>query len=130
MLAPVTPKKNMKAFGGTGAVASSEWYDSKLPNCVDFDKPGMYRLSLSRASNDHDSWQSRSTMLPVRLSFLAGRILLACHPFLCTRSMVGSLIFLLIPLSPFSLRCPPIPRGLQALPRRPQVLLPSKMSCP
>ena len=38
---PVTPKKNRMAFGSSGAVASSEWYDSKLPNCVDFDKPGM-----------------------------------------------------------------------------------------
>src|SRR6266545_4114912 len=119
MLAPVTPKKNMKAFGGTGAIASSKWYDSKLPNCVDFDKLGMYCLSLSRTNNDHDSWQSQYMMLPVCLSFLAGRILLACCSFLCTRSMAGLLIFLLIPLSPFSLRCPPIPRELQALPQHP-----------
>lgn len=38
---PVTPKKNMKAFGASGSVASSEWYDAKLQNCIDFDKPGM-----------------------------------------------------------------------------------------
>lgn len=40
---PVTPKKNMKAFGGSSAsaVASSEWYDAKLQNCIDFDKPSM-----------------------------------------------------------------------------------------
>lgn len=38
---PVTPKKNTRAFGGSGAAASSEWYDSKLPNCVDFNKPGV-----------------------------------------------------------------------------------------
>ena len=42
MSVPVTPKKNARAFGSSGAVASSEWYDSKLPNCVDFDRPGMY----------------------------------------------------------------------------------------
>jgi hypothetical protein len=39
---PVTPKKNMKAFGGSGAAAaSSEWFDVKLQNCIDFDKPSM-----------------------------------------------------------------------------------------
>jgi hypothetical protein len=38
---PVTPKKNTKAFGSSGATASVEWYDSKIPNCIDFDKPGM-----------------------------------------------------------------------------------------
>ena len=41
MSVPVTPKKNTKAFGGSGLAASSEWYDNKLPNCVDFDKPSM-----------------------------------------------------------------------------------------
>ena len=39
---PVTPKKNRRAFGGSGVTTSSEWYDSKLPNCVDFDKQGMF----------------------------------------------------------------------------------------
>ena len=38
---PVTPKKNTRAFGGSGAAASSEWYDAKLQNCIDFDKSGM-----------------------------------------------------------------------------------------
>ena len=41
MSTPVTPKKNMKAFGGSGAAASSEWYDAKLQNCIDFDKASM-----------------------------------------------------------------------------------------
>lgn len=41
---PVTPKKNARAFGGSGAAASSEWYDAKLQNCIDFDKPGMLLL--------------------------------------------------------------------------------------
>jgi hypothetical protein len=37
---PVTPKKNSRAFGSSGAAAgSSEWYDAKLQNCIDFDKP-------------------------------------------------------------------------------------------
>jgi hypothetical protein len=39
---PVTPKKNARAFGGSGAAASSEWYDAKLQNCIDFEKPGMF----------------------------------------------------------------------------------------
>ena len=50
MSTPVTPKKNMKAFGGSGGVASSEWYDAKLQNCIDFDKAGMsfcYRVVLT-----------------------------------------------------------------------------------
>lgn len=38
---PVTPKKNTKAFGGSGAAASSKWYDAKFQNCIDFDKPSM-----------------------------------------------------------------------------------------
>ena len=38
---PDTPKKNARAFGGTGTTASPEWFDFKLPNCVDFDQPGM-----------------------------------------------------------------------------------------
>jgi len=41
MSVPVTPKKNVRAFGGSDAAASSEWYDSKVPNCIDFDKPSM-----------------------------------------------------------------------------------------
>lgn len=51
MSVPVTPKKNARAFGSSGAVASSEWYDSKLPNCVDFDKPSMY---MYLSYNDDD----------------------------------------------------------------------------
>jgi len=35
----VTPKKNKKAFGGSGVQATSEWYDNKVSNCIDFDKP-------------------------------------------------------------------------------------------
>lgn len=46
MLKPVTPKKNMRAFGASGASVASEWYDNKLPNCIDFDKPGKC-VSLS-----------------------------------------------------------------------------------
>ena len=42
MSVPVTPKKSSRAFGGSGVAASSEWFDNKLPNCIDFDKPGMY----------------------------------------------------------------------------------------
>ena len=42
MSTPVTPRKNGKAFRGSGAAASSEWYDAKIPNCIDFDKPGTY----------------------------------------------------------------------------------------
>jgi hypothetical protein len=41
---PVTPKKNTKAFGSSGATTSSEWFDSKVPNCVDFDKPSMFYI--------------------------------------------------------------------------------------
>jgi len=41
VLGPITPKKNRRAFGGSSVAAASEWYDSKLPNCVDFDKTGM-----------------------------------------------------------------------------------------
>lgn len=43
---PVTPKKNTKAFSGLGAAASSEWYDAKIQNCIDFDKASMscYKL--------------------------------------------------------------------------------------
>jgi hypothetical protein len=50
MSTPVTPKKNMKAFGGSGAAASSEWYDAKLQNCIDFDKASMsfcYQIVLT-----------------------------------------------------------------------------------
>ena len=40
---PVTPRKNMKAFGGSGRIAMAhEWFDNKIPNCVDFDKVGEY----------------------------------------------------------------------------------------
>ena len=44
MLTPVTPKKNKKAFGGSGVSSSTEWFDCKLSNCIDFDKPGMFFL--------------------------------------------------------------------------------------
>ena len=40
MNTPVTPRKNAKAFGGSGIATALEWFDSKLPNCVDFYKPG------------------------------------------------------------------------------------------
>jgi len=39
---PVTPRKNAKAFGGSGIAMAHEWFDSKLPNCIDFDKAGGY----------------------------------------------------------------------------------------
>lgn len=42
---PPTPKKNAKAFGSS-RIASCEWYELKLPNCIDFDKPGMYLHSV------------------------------------------------------------------------------------
>ena len=33
----------MKAFGGSGGTATArEWFDDKIPNCVDFDKAGEY----------------------------------------------------------------------------------------
>ena len=35
------PCHSQKEFGGSGATASSEWYDVKLQNCTDFDKTSM-----------------------------------------------------------------------------------------
>ena len=45
MSTPVTPRKNVRAFGGSGgsgAAKPGEWFDSKIPNCIDFDKAGKY----------------------------------------------------------------------------------------
>jgi hypothetical protein len=39
---PVTPRKNARAFGGSGVATAHEWFESKIPNCVDFDKDGEY----------------------------------------------------------------------------------------
>ena len=42
---PVTPRKNAKAFGGSGGSGTAkphEWFDNKIPNCIDFDKAGEY----------------------------------------------------------------------------------------
>ena len=33
----------MKAFGSSGGIATAcEWFDNKIPNCVDFYKAGEY----------------------------------------------------------------------------------------
>ena len=45
MNTPVTPRKNAKAFGGSGGSRTAkprEWFDNKIPNCIDFDKAGEY----------------------------------------------------------------------------------------
>ena len=44
MFSPKSPKKNQRAFGGSGIASSCEWLDSKLPNCIDFDKPCKCRI--------------------------------------------------------------------------------------
>jgi hypothetical protein len=42
MNTPVTPRKNARAFGGSGFATAREWFDGKIANCVDFDKAGEY----------------------------------------------------------------------------------------
>ena len=69
-------------------------------------------------------------MLQKNLSTLVKRTLLECPPFLCTEDPEKSWTSLSTPLYQFFLRCPPIPRGYQALQQlHPSALL-LMMSCP
>ena len=109
---PVTPKKNMRAFGGSGAAASSEWYDAKLQNCIDFDKAGTsfcYQTVLAMLIM-RLYFQFLSMMLQKRLSALTETPLLGCLPFPCTRDLVGLPTYLSTLWYRFFLPCPPTPK--------------------
>ena len=54
MLKLITPKKNMKAFGSSGATASFEGYNCELPNCIYFDKPSKHISSPLFCGIDND----------------------------------------------------------------------------
>jgi hypothetical protein len=63
----------MKAFGGSGVAAAREWFDSKIPNCVDFDKAGEYFAQPLTACSLMWS-SSHIRCIEHALSFPAGRL--------------------------------------------------------
>ena len=131
MSTPVTPKKNTRAFGGSGvAAASSEWYDAKLQNCIDFDKAGMRQpFSIINNNNMTIFLKFLYMMLQENLSALVERTSSECPLFLCTEDLEKLRTSLSTPLYQFFSRCPLMPRGCQALqPLHLSALLPM-MSC-
>jgi hypothetical protein len=126
---PVTPKKNSRAFGGSGATASSEWFDAKLQNCIDFDKPSM-SFGYHDYTNNVTFFQFLSTTLQEKVSILPETTSLACRPCPCTKDRVRLLTCRSTLLCRFFLLCPPMPRGYQDLLRLQQVALLLMMFCP
>jgi hypothetical protein len=126
---PVTPKKNMRAFGGSGSTASSEWYDAKLQNCIDYDKPSTcLRYRLATILNNilfYFIFQFLSMMLRRKASTLSETTSSECRTFLCTKGREKLVTCLSTPLFRFFLLCLPTAREHQGLLRCQQSALPS-----